>query len=150
MWRWQAGADELPHRGCLKADWGVGGSQKTSGDDDGFGFIYTVRWGFYSPGKCAVRTQCSGSSRDPWDYGSLLTSSGTADHYSSRFNLESALQVYYYTEVMTVNLDCGLRQAVGLLVIYISLGDVSIYETYKHENNLGDSPVQFFFRENSW
>lgn len=86
-----------------------------------FGFAYTICWGFYSAGRCTVRTQCFGNTRDTWGYGNLLTSFGSVTHYTCRLNLGSALQVCYYTEVMIENVNCCLRQAVWYLVIYPSL-----------------------------
>lgn len=71
------------------------------------------------------------------------SASGSVNHYTSRFNFESALQVFYYTEVLFENLNCCLRQAVGLLGRYPSLQEGSICETYRH--NPGEGPTCFFF-----
>lgn len=49
-----------------------------------------------------------GSSGEIWGYGNLFTSSRSVNHCIFRC-LESALQAYYYTEVVSVNSDCHLR-----------------------------------------
>lgn len=118
---------------------GIGVFLKASGHTQ---FIYTACWVFRRAGKSVVRTQCVGNSGELWGYGNLLSSSRSVNHCTCRFNTRSSLRAHYYTEVMSVNSDCHLRQVIWLLVLHPSLSDVSVCEIYK--KNLGDGPAHFF------
>lgn len=90
------------HQGDLDALSGIRLSPKANWRDQRFSVWLHCTWGLLHAGRCTVRTQSFGNSRDIWGYGNLLASR-VVNHYTSKFNLESALQVYYYTQVMLVN-----------------------------------------------
>ena len=92
--------------------------------------LFTLCWGLYITGTCAIRIQCFGNTRTTWGNGNLLASFRT--WIMTPVKLEYALQACYCTEVMLENVNAiqdklgGIRWYIPLYRMYLYMKHIDI------------------------
>ena len=92
--------------------------------------LFTLCWGLYITGTCAIRIQCFGNTRTTWGNGNLLASFRT--WIMTPVKLEYALQACYCTGVMLENVNAiqdklrGIRWYIPLYRMYLYMKHIDI------------------------